>query len=101
MFLRFCRAAAAPLLSSLLMSLFVSAPRAAPAALPPTVAAALERAKLPRDALVVTVQEVGTSPPRRAWQVDRPMTPASLMKLLTTFAGLDLLGPAWRWSTPV
>jgi D-alanyl-D-alanine carboxypeptidase/D-alanyl-D-alanine-endopeptidase (penicillin-binding protein 4) len=100
MFPRFCRAAAAPLLS-LLLSLFVSAPRAAPAALPPAVAAALDRAKLPRDAVVVMVQEVGTGTPRLAWQVDRPVNPASLMKLLTTFASLDLLGPAWRWSTPV
>ena len=29
------------------------------------------------------------------------MNPASLMKLLTTYAGLDLLGPAWTWATPV
>jgi len=101
MFPRFCRAAAAPLLLSLLLSLSVSAPRAAPAALPPTVAAALDRAKLPRDAMVMMVQEVGTGTPRLAWQVDRPMNPASLMKLMTTFASLDLLGPAWRWSTPV
>ena len=101
MFPRFCRAAAAPLLLSLLLSLSVSTPRAAPAALPPTVAAALDRAKLPRDAMVMMVQEVGTGTPRLAWQVDRPVNPASLMKLLTTFASLDLLGPAWRWSTPV
>ena len=29
------------------------------------------------------------------------MNPASVMKLVTTFAGLDLLGPAYTWSTPV
>ncbi|MEO5697821.1 MAG: D-alanyl-D-alanine carboxypeptidase/D-alanyl-D-alanine-endopeptidase, partial [Burkholderiaceae bacterium] len=34
-------------------------------------------------------------------QPDQPVNPASLMKLLTTFAGLDLLGPAWAWSTPL
>ena len=30
---------------------------------------------------------------------DRPLQPASTMKLLTTLAGLDLLGPAWRGRT--
>ena len=29
------------------------------------------------------------------------MNPASVMKLVTTFAALDLLGPAYTWSTPV
>ena len=71
------------------------------AALPNEVAASLERAKLPRDSLVAVVQEVGSTRPRLAWQVDQPVNPASLMKLLTTFAALELLGPAWSWNTPV
>lgn len=70
-------------------------------ALPAEVAAALERAKLPRDAIAVVVQEVGSERNRLAWQADRPVNPASLMKLVTTGAALDLLGPAWTWSTPV
>lgn len=95
MFLRPVRALAA-LLSSLLL---VSAARAD--ALPPPVTAALDRAGLPPDALVAMVQEVGSDNPRLAWRIDAPVNPASLMKLLTTYAGLELLGPAWRWSTPV
>jgi len=47
------------------------------------------------------VQEVGTTTDRLAWQPDQPAHPASLMKLLTTYAGLDLLGPGWTWRTPV
>ena len=78
-----------------------AAPRPAPADLPPEVSAALDRARLPRDALVAVVQEAGTSKPRLAWQAERPANPASLMKLLTTFSALELLGPAWAWSTPV
>jgi D-alanyl-D-alanine carboxypeptidase/D-alanyl-D-alanine-endopeptidase (penicillin-binding protein 4) len=96
MSLRFSRAFAA-----LLISLFVAAPRAAPDTLPPGVAAALDRARLPRDAVVATVQEVGSDQPRLAWQIDQPVNPASLMKLLITFASLETLGPAWSWSTPV
>ena len=34
-------------------------------------------------------------------QASKPVNPASLMKLLTTMAALDKLGPAWSWSTPV
>ena len=74
---------------------------AAPAAVPAEVALALDRAKVPRDALVALVQEVGAAAPRFAWQAQQSVNPASLMKLLTTFAALELLGPAWTWATPV
>jgi D-alanyl-D-alanine carboxypeptidase/D-alanyl-D-alanine-endopeptidase (penicillin-binding protein 4) len=69
--------------------------------LPPPVEAALQRSGVPREAMVAWVQEVGTARPRLAWQADKPVNPASLMKLVTTFAGLELLGPAFSWSTPV
>ena len=69
--------------------------------LPPEVEAALRRADVPREAVAVVVQDVGASRPRLAWQADQPVNPASLTKLLTTYAALDLLGPAWTWSTPV
>ncbi len=69
--------------------------------LPNEVAAALERARLPRESLVAVVQEVGNTRARLAWQADQAVNPASLMKLLTTFAALELLGPAWSWATPV
>ena len=69
--------------------------------LPAEVEAALERAQVPARAMVALVQEVDASRPRLAWQTREPVNPASLMKLYTTFAALELLGPAWRWSTPV
>ena len=74
---------------------------AAPDSLPAPVATALDRAKVPREAVVAVVQEVGTVRPRLTWQAEQPVNPASLMKLLTTYAALELLGPAWTWSTPV
>ncbi|MGB3069600.1 MAG: D-alanyl-D-alanine carboxypeptidase/D-alanyl-D-alanine-endopeptidase [Ottowia sp.] len=40
-------------------------------------------------------------PPRLNWQADMPMSPASVMKLVTTYAGLDLLGPSHFWKTRV
>jgi serine-type D-Ala-D-Ala carboxypeptidase/endopeptidase (penicillin-binding protein 4) len=89
------------LLHSLALGLFVSAAQAHAGALPPEVEAALQRANVPREALVVVAQEVGSSTPRLAWQPQLPVNPASLMKLVTTTAALDLLGPAWSWTTPV
>ncbi|MCD2512256.1 D-alanyl-D-alanine carboxypeptidase/D-alanyl-D-alanine endopeptidase [Comamonas endophytica] len=85
---------------SLSLALWASqAPAATP--LPPAVVAALARAQLPADALSVLVVEAeGAAAPRLAWHPDRPMSPASVMKLVTTFAALDQLGPAYTWSTP-
>ncbi len=71
------------------------------ATLPSEVGAALDRAKLPRESFVALVQEVGTTRTRLAWQAEQAVNPASLMKLLTTFAAFEMLGPAWSWSTPV
>ena len=78
---------------------------AAPPRLPPEVVAALKRAEIPTSAMSVLVQEVGesggASAPRLAWQASEPVNTASLMKLVTTYAALDLLGPTWNWQTPV
>ena len=45
------------------------------------------------------VHEVGRSRPLVEHNVDRAMNPASTMKLLTTLAGLELLGPNFTWRT--
>ena len=77
-------------------------PMAALRTLPPEVAAAMDRARVPREALSAVVQELGRSTaPRLSWQAQTAVNPASLMKLFTTYAALDLLGPAWTWVTPV
>jgi D-alanyl-D-alanine carboxypeptidase/D-alanyl-D-alanine-endopeptidase (penicillin-binding protein 4) len=70
--------------------------------LPQEVDAALQRAKVPRDAVTLMVVEVqGKAAPRLSHRANVPMNPASVMKLVTTYAALDLLGPAFSWSTPV
>ncbi|MFZ2308131.1 MAG: D-alanyl-D-alanine carboxypeptidase/D-alanyl-D-alanine-endopeptidase [Rhodoferax sp.] len=70
--------------------------------LPPEVDAALTRAKVPRDAVsVLLVDAQGRAAPRISHRASAPMNPASVMKLVTTYAALDLLGPAYTWSTPV
>ena len=70
--------------------------------LPPEVAAALARAKVPRDAVTLLVVDAeGKQAPRLSHRASVPVNPASVMKLVTTYAALDLLGPAYTWRTPV
>ncbi len=47
----------------------------------------------------VWVRELGAAEPLVAHLPDQPRTPASTMKLVTTFAALQGLGPAYRWQT--
>jgi len=84
---------------SLLVAL--TAGSAGAAALPPEVESALRRARVPDEAMSVLLQEVGSSRPMLGHNADAAMNPASLAKLPTTLAALDLLGPAFSWSTPV
>ncbi len=70
-------------------------------ALPPEFARALADSGLPADAVVVLVAPAEGGPARVAHRIDAPVNPASIAKLATTFAALDLLGPTFAWSTPV
>jgi D-alanyl-D-alanine carboxypeptidase/D-alanyl-D-alanine-endopeptidase (penicillin-binding protein 4) len=67
--------------------------------LPANVTRALREAAIPAGAVSAYVQEIGTKWPRLEVNDKQPMNPASLMKLVTTYAALDLLGPAFTWST--
>jgi serine-type D-Ala-D-Ala carboxypeptidase/endopeptidase (penicillin-binding protein 4) len=69
--------------------------------LPPAVRAELQRVRLPEQALSLVAIELGRSGSGGQFNARAPVNPASLMKLLTTHAALDRLGPAFRWQTPV
>ena len=73
-------------------------------ALPAPVIAALQRAKVPVEALHVVVMEANGSQKTSALlshEATTAINPASLSKLATTVAALDLLGPTFVWRTPV
>jgi D-alanyl-D-alanine carboxypeptidase/D-alanyl-D-alanine-endopeptidase (penicillin-binding protein 4) len=72
---------------------------AQPAPLPAPLREALASAGIPPSAVGVYVHEIGAVQPLLEHHVDRPMNPASTMKLLTTLAGLELLGPNFTWRT--
>ena len=71
----------------------------AQAPFPPPVAQALVAARIPAAAAAALVQEVGAPRPLLSVNPAAPMNPASVMKLVTTYAALELLGPAYRWKT--
>ena len=80
--------------------LWPAAQAAAPAdTLPPEVVQALRNFRLSERGLSVYVHEVGAPEPLLAVRADTPRNPASTMKLLTTLAALETLGPAYTWKT--
>ncbi|HEU0282150.1 MAG TPA: D-alanyl-D-alanine carboxypeptidase/D-alanyl-D-alanine-endopeptidase [Gallionella sp.] len=68
-------------------------------ALPGTVTQLLKDAGIPLSSVAIEVREAGARKPFLSLNADRPMNPASTMKLLTTYAALDMLGPAYSWKT--
>jgi len=67
--------------------------------LPAAVSQALAAAHIPTSAVAIVVQEAGGGPPQLSLNAEQPMNPASTMKLLTTFAALEVLVPAYTWKT--
>ncbi len=70
-------------------------------ALPPTIAAALTKARIGPEGVYLWVGAVGARQPRLAHQADRLANPASVIKLVTSAVALDVLGPLYTWNTPV
>ena len=83
------------------MLLFAAGPALAADALPAPVRQALHAAAIPPAAVAVVVAEADGGTRRLAHNPDQAMNPASLMKLVTTFAALESLGPAYTWKTGI
>ncbi len=73
--------------------------RAVASTLPEPVRAALRHAHIPLSGVSILVQQTDASRPLVSLNADRAINPASTMKLLTTIAALETLGPAYRWKT--
>jgi D-alanyl-D-alanine carboxypeptidase/D-alanyl-D-alanine-endopeptidase (penicillin-binding protein 4) len=85
-----------PLLAAALLPLGAQA-----AGFPPELRKSLERAKIPLSDVSIWVSRVDApkAQPRLSHNADLPMNPASVMKLVTAYATLDRLGPAYYWTT--
>lgn len=86
------------LIAGALVAAYASASMAA-TRLPGDVASELKKAGIPTSAVAVLVQDVDARRPSLSVNADAPMNPASVMKLVTTYAALELLGPAYTWRT--
>lgn len=69
--------------------------------LPASVITALQTAKIPLKNIAVYVQALDENQPVISHNTGQPFNPASVLKLVTTNAALDLLGPAYRWRTEI
>jgi D-alanyl-D-alanine carboxypeptidase/D-alanyl-D-alanine-endopeptidase (penicillin-binding protein 4) len=88
------------LFKGLLAALALSAPALSLAAgLPAPVLKELRAVGIPESSVAAVVQQAGAAAPSLAWRGAVTMHPASVMKVLTTYAALELLGPAYRWKT--
>src|SRR3972149_289614 len=66
---------------------------------PPPVFKALRAANVPTASAAALVQEGDSRRYALSVHHHAAMTPASVMKLVTAYAALELLGPAYRWKT--
>jgi len=88
-----------------LLCLGIAASAGASATLPVAVAQALATADIPPSAVALVVQPVPAGktgdavPAGLTFNAGQAMNPASTMKLLTTLAALERLGPDYRWRT--
>ncbi len=88
------------LAARLLFAAVMAAPFCAAAAdLPVAVTQALKEAGISPRSVAVVVHRVDARQALIRHNADLPLNPASTMKLLTTYAGLELLGPAYTWKT--
>jgi D-alanyl-D-alanine carboxypeptidase/D-alanyl-D-alanine-endopeptidase (penicillin-binding protein 4) len=71
----------------------------AAATLPQPVARAFLNAGVPLGEVAIVVYQIGDPHALVSLAPDVPMNPASVMKLVTTFAALELLGRDYRWKT--
>ena len=97
--MRFANLFARSLLAFSTIAIAARATDAAAAELPPTVRAALKRAGIPQDAVGIEVRQVGSAKPLLTHNAETAFSPASTMKLVTTQAALELLGPTYTWKT--
>ena len=67
--------------------------------LPPVIKQALQAENVPLESVSIFAKRIDAAQPALAFQADVARNPASVMKLVTSYAALDLLGPSYRWKT--
>jgi len=86
-------------LAGLLFAGLIVSARAAD--LPESFTAALRQAGIPLGRVAVVVQPLDAATPLLSHNAEAALNPASVMKLVTSFAALNRLGPGYVWTTDV
>lgn len=94
--MRLLRPALKSLLACAAILLAVLPPGSRAQDLPPAFTAAAAAARIPLEAVGVSVLRASDGVAVVSHNADRPIAPASTLKLLTSLVALDRLGPAWR-----
>lgn len=80
---------------------FILASFSAHAELPGVLVEALKKAGIPQENVAIVVQDADNGNTILMHNASKSFNPASVMKLVTTNAALDILTPAYRWKTEV
>jgi D-alanyl-D-alanine carboxypeptidase/D-alanyl-D-alanine-endopeptidase (penicillin-binding protein 4) len=72
-----------------------------PAALPAELQKALQRQRIPASDVSILIRDSVTGAQLLALNAEEARSPASTIKVLTTYAALDALGPSYTWQTRV
>lgn len=83
------------------MSLFCVSTISCAQILPNTIVNEFQRAGIEKESVGIVVQAVDEREPLFVLNEDIAFHPASIMKVVTTYAALELLGPHFRWKTTV
>jgi serine-type D-Ala-D-Ala carboxypeptidase/endopeptidase (penicillin-binding protein 4) len=86
---------------SLLLALACFSAQAQTGDVPTEVRQALRQAGIPLGNIGIAVRQLGSDKPLLMYGERRSLNPASVIKMLTTLVGLDMLGPAYTWKTRV
>lgn len=88
-------------MKALILFCLLFAAKIAFAALPTPVVDALKKAGIPLESVSVVAQPLDADQVVISHNSSKPMNPASVMKLVTSYAALEALSPAYRWKTEV
>ena len=79
----------------------VSSAQEPSSSIPAELSRHLDKLDIPADSVSLIVQKIGADDPVVSWHQEVPRNPASVMKMLTTYAALSKLGPGYQWQTEV
>jgi len=90
------------MLSAAIVVVLVTTPGfAADAQLPPPVENRLDHRQIPHETTSIYVEDLETGDVVVRWNETVPRNPGSTIKMLTTLAAIDVLGPTYTWQTDV